>query len=210
MSMIGPITHFKWLLGAECQVIWTGVVWSPDFTNINRQEKTIGDRIDMELEREMAKLRRWGVDPPRLREYEVLCLPATIDSAESAKDLLDTLDSMELGKRLKAAGLKCANSLDLDIRLGVKDSRSADIWLGCLWILEKVALPVAIGVLLQIIGQRVGPKPTGPTPDQISANVHLKLRIPNGESLTEIDYEGDGATLTLILNAVKEKNVDGA
>src|SRR3989304_7982682 len=160
------------------------------------------------IQAEIDKLRKIGFDPEKFKEYQVLCLPENAEYAATADDLFDASGAADLSKRLKAAGLKCANSFDLKSEAKVLERRGADLWLGLVWILDSFVTPICVGVvsaLLTSMMQRRS-KPAISDIQQPEPKVHLKLRILRGEDVTSIDYNGDPETLNRLLNAIGKKN----
>lgn len=150
-------------------------------------------------------LQRFEVDPDRCRQYQVLCLPENIESAANRDELFDAGDTADLSKRLKAAGLRCANSYDLGIDVGVLDRRGADLWLGFVWIMDNLAIPVVVGVVSTVLASMIErkSKSTPPAIQQSVPKVHLALGLLRGDDLTTLKYKGDADTLIRVLNAIK-------
>ena len=148
---------------------------------------------------ENEKIRPLGLDPNRLKAYQVLCLPENFDYAASSEDLIDASESADLSKVLKEAGLKCANSFDLGIHARVIERRGIDLWFGFLWLVDHLALPIVIGVLTELLLGK------WQSPNQKETAVHLRLRIQRNDRLTNIKYDGDGETLVKLLNGIAGK-----
>jgi len=159
------------------------------------------------MEIEMNKLKEFGIDPDKCKEYQVLCLPENIEYATTTDDLFDACGTSDLHKMLKAKGLKCANSFDLGIEAGVLDRRSGDVWLGLVWIMDKFAIPIFVGVVSAWIASKIkrNSGSTDSTIQQSEPKIHLNLRLLRGEDLTTMKYDGDPETLIRILNGI---NVD--
>ena len=159
------------------------------------------------IEVEMNKLKEFGIDLDKCKEYQVLCLPENIEDAAPTDDLFDASGTSDLYKILKSNGLKCANSFDLGIETGVLDRRAGDIWLGLVWIMDNLAIPTFVGVVSALIASKIkrNPKSTTPTIQRSEPKIHLDLRILQGKELT-LEYDGNPETLIQILNSIKEDN----
>ncbi len=157
------------------------------------------------IETEMDKLRKVGISPNKLKQYQVLCLPENCERAATADELFDASGVANLSKRLKVAGLKCANSFDLGLEAGVLDRRAADLWLGLVWIMDRFAIPVFVGVASAVLTSMIhGRSKSSPsTIQRPRPKVHLTLRLLRGDDLTTIDYDGDPETLKQLLSGIR-------
>jgi len=157
------------------------------------------------IEFEMDKLRKVGIDSGKLREYQVLCLPENLESAGTGDELFDASSTATLSKRLKSAGLKCANSFDLGIEAGVIERQAADLWLGLVWILDKFAIPVVVGVISALLTSMIQrkSKSTPSCTHRPEPKVHLTLHFLRGEDLTTVKYDGDPETLNQLLSGLR-------
>ncbi len=160
---------------------------------------------------EAERLRKLGIDPARMQGYQVLCLPENFDSATSVGELLDASSSADLSKRLKVAGLKCGNSFDLGLEIGVREKRAGDVWLGVVRILEGVVVPVVLGVIAGLLTSMIERKRKsgGAAEGKGEAGVHVSVSVVRGESLTRIRYDGDPETLKQLLSGVGERRGEG-
>jgi hypothetical protein len=66
-------------------------------------------------------------------------------------EMLDPTDGIVLSKWLKAAGLRCASSADLNLSPKTIERRGFDLWLGTVWVLEHAAFPIVATVISSII-----------------------------------------------------------
>lgn len=134
---------------------------------------------------------RFGIDYKQIERYDILCLPENFEDAESAEQLYDTVESIDLCKLLKSQGLNCANSLDLGIDIGYRDRRSADLWLGTLWVQGAVSIVcTAIGTAIgTLIGMKLAQKQQASPPSQINQTIHINLNLPEGDSRREIKFD---------------------
>lgn len=157
------------------------------------------------LRDKIEDLQKYGVDPEKAIQYQVLCLPENIESAGNADELFDANSTAILSKKLKAAGLRCGNSHDLTINCPTLDRRADEIWLGLLWIRDVVAIPIVIAVVSNLLTGmfRTRAKSRGSTTQSSQPKVHLSLRIQRGENLTDLKYDGDPETLRQMLGGIK-------
>lgn len=151
------------------------------------------------LEMEIEKIRSLGLNPERLKDFQVLCLPENFDSVTTREDLLDTSETADLSKHLREAGLQCANSFDLGIQARVIERRGMDLWLGVLWILDNLALPVFVSVVAGLLLKRLRSRNSKET------TVHVKIRLQANNQMTNIKYDGDSDTFIKILQGIAAK-----
>jgi len=150
-----------------------------------------------ELERACDKL---GIDGSSLEGVDVLLLPENIDS--SGEELLDADDSIILAKEMKAAGLACKTGYDVGLRPSVMDRRAVDVWCGVVWVLSNVATPAVAGFLSTWLANRFLQQQS----NKATPQVHLDLRVQNGERLTKLDYVGPPEDLVALLSGLKKLN----
>lgn len=154
------------------------------------------------FETELVKLREFGILPDKINEYQVLCLPENVESASSVEQLFDADDAVNLSKQLKAAGIKCGNSFDLGLECGVLERRGEDLWLGLIWIVNSIAIPLVVSTLGSILASIIRSKS--------KRNVHLSLYLSKSEGITKLKYDGDPETLLQLLkNVGDEKKSEG-
>jgi hypothetical protein len=149
---------------------------------------------------EIQRLLQFGVTKEQIEQFRVLCLPENLLAAADTQDLLDSQDAVDLAKRLREAGVRCANSLDLTPEAGSIQRRGLDLWLGTVWILDRRVNGVFAKVLIRKLKgwmQRTNGK---------KARVHLRLRICRGGDAAEIGYHGDGRTLIRFLEGLGRGN----
>ena len=148
------------------------------------------------MQTEMHKLAEFGVHLNKLKDYQVLCLPENFESSESVNDLHDAGSAIDFSKQLKDIGVRCANSFDLGIEAAVIDRRSADLWLGLVWVLDYVTVPFVVGVVSSLLASSVYDKLKS------KRQVHLTLYLQKEQGLTKIRYDGDSETLKQILGSI--------
>lgn len=145
------------------------------------------------------RLKHFGIDDSILADYQILCLPENFFSAE-IEELYDANNAVQLSKVLKINSVKCANSFDLGLEPDVSILKSADAYLGLLYILDNVVIPGLVMTLSALFISKISP-----TGEKLGKNngtcIHVELYLPRGECLK---YDGDSETLIKILNAIKE------
>ena len=157
------------------------------------------------IETETDKLRKVGIDPGKFKQYQVLCLPENCERAATSDELFDASGTADLSKRLKVAGLKCANSFDLGLEARVLERRAADLWLGLVWIMHEFAIPVFVGIVAALLTSMIQRRSKSPpsTIQRPGPKVHLTLRLLRGEDLTTVKYDGDPETLKQLLSGIR-------
>lgn len=146
-----------------------------------------------------SRLKYFEINDSVLADYQILCLPENFFSDEM-EELCDADDAVYLSKMLKNKDVKCANSYDLGIESDIYIRKSADIYLGLLYILENAVIPVLTTTLAALFVSKI--KPTEEKLGEKTSNgVHIELYLPKGDFLK---YDGDSETLIKILNGIKE------
>lgn len=156
---------------------------------------------------ELRALRNFGVSDATIESFEVLCLPENVTDASSQEQLIDAGDAADFAKLLKEANIRCATSYDLTPEAKIIDRRGADIWLGIIWFLGCIALPLCLNVLANMLVSR-STAPTKQTKVTRQQRVHVKLRIRRANDVDELDYSGDAKTLRQLLLALKAPDND--
>lgn len=126
------------------------------------------------------------IDPADVHRFQVLCLPENIED-KAASDLIDAEGAITLSKLLKEKEIACANSYDLGLKTKVSARRSTEYYLGCIWILEHAALPLVIGVVGRLIGEKIQTKWRGHGKAKVRANI----KVIDGKVDADISFSGD-------------------
>ena len=143
------------------------------------------------FDNEILNMKNHGVDIDILsEEYDILVLPENIESCKDANNIYDADSAIWISKLLKESGARCANSADINIEVPTLERRSAEIWLGVIWILGEAAL----SILISIIKNKL---PKGST-----AHAKLRLRWKNG-NIQKLDWEGDSENLAEVLKSLQ-------
>ena len=141
-----------------------------------------------------STLLRFGLTEETISKYDVICLPENLEAATEASELFDANHSINFSKLLKEAGVKCANSYDLNLQAKVFERRSEDLWLGYIYVANTLIIPYIVNVLATLTTNSID-KGTNTT-----KQVHLKLKT---KMIRKLEYDGDGETLIEILKTLK-------
>lgn len=139
----------------------------------------MNNSITSEIENEM--LSNMGIDPIKCNDYQILCLPENFHQG-SKDNLYDADYTSNLCKILKSNGVKCANSYNLGIDSKIYVRKSDDVYLGLVWILSNIALPIFTNVMYDYFKEKMGNKNI----------IHVEIRLPNGKVFK---HAGDAETL---------------
>jgi hypothetical protein len=156
------------------------------------------------IEFELKSVLRFGLTYEQICAYDILCLPENLESVINKDDIFDASDSILLSKLLKATGIRCANSFDLQFDAQVLERRSKDKWFGTIYIRNNVVIPIFVGVLYTLIANDIT--------DVIKSNeqpipkVHIELKFEKPNNVTTLKYEGDAQTLITILKGIEEED----
>jgi|ERR1017187_8651790 hypothetical protein len=154
---------------------------------------------------EMSKLAKLGLVQEKLFNSQVLCLPENIFDATSTGGLLEPADSVDFGKRLKAAGLKCATAFDLGLTTSILERRADDKWLGVLYVRDKVAIPLVVSVVSGLIVAAAVHTTANSGVKMPQPQIHLELYLERTNGVSRISYVGDGETLVNVLKSLEAK-----
>ena len=136
------------------------------------------------------KFNKIGIDHSKFDGYQILCLPENIEYATTKDEIFEASHTVILSKLLKSGGVKCANSFDLGIESKVLIRQSSDYWLGLVWIMENVVLPIFVVLISEKLISWKKEK----------SDVHITLRLPEG---TYLKYDGDPETLRQLLTGIR-------
>ena len=120
---------------------------------------------------EAELLGKFGISGSQINDYQILCLPENFNEARSTDELQDTKEGINLCKQFKQAGLKTANSFDLNIHQDYYHRKSAfDLWLGTIWVRDNIMVQLAVGIISSLIVKRL---------DEFWKNVKNKSALPS-------------------------------
>lgn len=148
------------------------------------------------------QLKNAGIDLSLLKEFQVIFLPENIGIANRSEDLFDPNDAADLCKMLRARGLKCANSLDLNIKAKTLERRGDELWLGVICVFSSVVMPIFVNVISDYITARLQRKGEKEKEPQQQGKVHLTLKIADTDNIAEFTYSGDGKTLLAMVRGL--------
>ncbi|MEG4585409.1 hypothetical protein QUA54_09350 [Microcoleus sp. MOSTC5] len=154
-----------------------------------------------------------GVAPNVVSQYQILCLPENIENQTETTPLADSGESITLSKLLKEKGVKCANSYDLGLNTKTSERRGADLWLGSIWILDHAALPLFIGVVGRLLGEKIQKKldaanqlkASQESDDSQETKVHADIKVIDGKLSAEIKYNGDADTFLKVIKGLYDE-----
>ena len=101
-----------------------------------------------------SRLKHFDINDSVLADYQILCLPENFFSDEM-EELYDADDSISLSKMLKGKNIKCANSYDLGLESDFYIRKSADVFFGILYVLEKAVIPFLASTLSAMLALNV-------------------------------------------------------
>lgn len=147
-----------------------------------------------------SKLSDLGINESAVSDFQILCLPENFFEQEEI-ELYDADHAVDLSKRLKQQNLKCANSYDLGIEPDIYFRKSADLYFGVVYVLEKAVIPVLVSVLSTLLILK-STENKEKTEDNAGRNVNIDLYLPNGK---RIKYDGDSEAFLKILKEIEEE-----
>lgn len=144
-----------------------------------------------------------GISVDDIKGLQVLVLPENFNSASDKESLIEASDSLNMSKIFKEEGIKCANAFDLGLDVPALERRGSDIWLGQIFILDNVALPLIINVLTAFIQNKISKKSKTKTNLEPEGKVHLELKMHKNGNINKLSYNGDSKTLVKVLQNLK-------
>ncbi len=144
-----------------------------------------------------------GISVEDIKGLQVLVLPENFNSASDKESLIEASDSLNMSKIFKEEGIKCANAFDLGLDVPALERRGSDIWLGQIFILDNVALPLIINVLTAFIQNKISKKSKTKTNLEPERKVHLELKMHKNGNINKLSYNGDFKTLVKVLQNLK-------
>ncbi|WMN11511.1 hypothetical protein QYS49_38635 [Marivirga salinae] len=147
-----------------------------------------------------------GISADDIKDFQVLVLPENFNSVSDKENLIEASDSLNMSKIFKEEGLKCANSYDLGLDVPALERRGSDIWLGQIFILDNVALPIILNVLTTFIQSKISRKSKKKTISEPEGKVHLELKMHKNGNVNKLSYKGDSETLIKVLDNLKNND----
>lgn len=145
-----------------------------------------------------------GISVDDIKDLQVLVLPENFNNASDKESLIEASDSLNMSKILKEEGLKCATAFDLGLDVPSLERRGSDIWLGQIFILDNIALPLIINILTSFIQNKISKKSKTKTNSEPEGKVHLELKMHKNGSINKLSYNGDSKTLVKVLKNLKD------
>ena len=144
-----------------------------------------------------------GISVDDIKDFQVLVLPENFNSASDKESLIEASDSLNMSKIFKEEGLKCANAYDLGLDVPALERRGSDIWLGQIFIIDDVALPLIINILTTFIQNKISKKSVTESKSEPEGKVHLELKIRKNGTINKLKYNGESKTLVRIMQNLK-------
>ncbi len=147
-----------------------------------------------------VQLRNAGIDLGQLATYDVVCFPGDILSFKPGQKLTETHSQGQLLALLKGKNLRCGTMFDLGLGSGAQKADDGSLRLGVVWIVDKVAIPIVVGVISTLVASRIDDQTSpGKTPQP---QVSIALYVQEGDQSRELIYEGDGESLVRVIEAM--------
>ena len=156
------------------------------------------------IELDLKSVLRFGLTYEQINTYDILCLPENLTNATNKEDLFDATDSITLSKLLKANGVLCANSYDLQFEAQVLERRSKEKWFGTVYIRNSIVIPVFVGVLGTLIANEISELIK--SDEQPIPKVHIELKFEKTNNVSTLKYDGDAQTLITILKGIEDED----
>lgn len=149
-----------------------------------------------------TKLTELGITDEQIGLYDIIILPENTEGG--LDEMRDAQDGITLSKLLKAEGLKCANSFDLNLNVPTVERRSNDLWLGVIYLMNEGVIPTAVSVMANIITPLIQHKKEKTDARTPTGGIHTEITIKKEEGFTKIKYDGDAETFLKILESLKK------
>lgn len=155
---------------------------------------------------DLIDVSKYGITEETLNSYQIVFLPENYKDCTEKDELFISLDTLEIYKKLKSQGISCADFTDLGVDVGFLERRNSDIWLGVVWVINIVALPIIINVLSSMIASSIEKEKANKNNKPLP-KVHLEIKIKKGkDDSSSFKYSGDAKTLARILKSLPMEN----
>ncbi len=144
------------------------------------------DRMATRLKKEKISLEALIVEEATqlAKSYDVLVLPENLDTITDR--YLEPQGAEVIAQRLKAhPNIKCGDAYDLGIDYTYIHRHSEEIWVGTIWILDKVVLPFVINVVSSLLKNRPSKFP------QPKKKMHAEVKYYESGKLKKIAIQGE-------------------
>lgn len=145
-----------------------------------------------------------GISENLIDGKDIIILPENYKGDKT--NLYDAQDSLTISKLLKAEGVACANSYDLNLDLPVKDRKSNDVWIGQMYILNDFVVPVVVGILQSYLQPLILQRKKRRDDRAPAADVHIDITFFKGADKTSISYDGDPESFIKIIQTFNNQN----
>ncbi len=162
--------------------------------------------MNLELQFALKKYLSAGITEIQLEEYDVLMLPEDFDADGGKNNPVDGQDAITISKLLKQANINCANSYDLNMEVPTLERRSNDIWMGEIFIIKDVVIPMLVSVISSYLANMLSERKKKKDERSPTGNVHTEITIGRPDGLTSIKYNGDAETFIKLLDSLSPQN----
>jgi hypothetical protein len=93
------------------------------------------------------------------------------------------------------------------------ERRGVDLWLGSIWFLDHAVLPLFIGVLGRLLGEKIQKKldsnnqlkASQESNDSQETKVHADIKVIDGKLSAEIKYNGDADIFLKVIKSLYDE-----
>ena len=155
--------------------------------------------MNKNISTDLIKELNHGLDYDKVSEYQILVLPENFDTETDKSKLIEGADALNISKLFKQDGVNCANSYDLDFDVPTLERRASDVWLGIIFILDSVVLPLAINIISNYIQKNISKSDNDSDYEAPNPKIHVEIKMNKKGKITKFNYDGDGETLVKVL-----------
>lgn len=160
----------------------------------------------------LTKLQNYDIKEGVYSGYDILILPENIFRKKADEALMDSEDSIDLYKYLKANGIKAANSKELKLDSKMKERRGGnELWLGVIYFIQQGIVSIYWSLLSRFLYDKIKVN-TDTMPDNEKLKTSAKEKQPNATNIHikivsedyNIEYNGDAKMFMKIVKEFKK------
>lgn len=135
-----------------------------------------------------------------IHKYQIIFIPENRSSNNEANIWYRPVDATSFEKALRAQNVSIAGAGEMSLKSEYLDRRSADVWLGTIWILEKMVIPFVISVLANQFLKAIN-VPREEETNKETQVIHTTIYFDQ-KNVSKVDFEGDPRALIEIMKAI--------
>src|ERR1035438_1120785 len=96
---------------------------------------------------DIIELQKHGINEETFNSYQVIFWPENFKEGTEKDPFFYSTDTVDIYKELRICNIRCGDITDLGKDAVYLERRDSAIWLGIIWVLEYLALPILLGII---------------------------------------------------------------